>query len=106
MGRTCVDISVGRASAALDFDVRRRGEPSRVDVRRKGKDIALDVEQKNAVLAVGVNGIGPSSDPMVSMICLVGVRPDGREVFMVKEGVFLVGKGEIYRVIKEDELSE
>ena len=55
---------------------------------------------------MGVNGIGPASDPMVSMICLVGVRPDGREVFMVKDGVFLVGKGEIYRVIKEDELSE
>lgn len=106
MRRTCVEISVGRASAALDFDVRRRGESSRTDVRRIGKDIALDVELKNAVLAVGVNGRGPSSNPYVSMICLVGVRPDGREVFMVKDGVFLVGKGEIYRVIKEDELSE
>lgn len=80
MSNACIDISVKRVDAPISLSIIRQGDYLSYSVKRKGANLNI----------------------AVSPICSVGLIKDGREVFLVKDGIFLLQEGKTFRVIKEN----
>jgi hypothetical protein len=102
MNGTCIDISVSRVGIPLLFSAERVQDELSFDAKRVGSSIAFITHRIGDELEVYVGRVSTGLDFSVSLVCSVGKDKDGREVFMVKEGVFLLEDGETFRVIKED----
>lgn len=110
---SCLNASVSRVGESITASVVTNNGIN-VAVERYGRDVSAIARVLNkAVEATAslcskiitpiVTRIG---DPMVAscnMVCSIGMD-NGREVFMVKEGVFLLADGDTFKVIKSYEL--
>lgn len=71
-------------------------------IRILNEPLIIAVEQAEFFSAI----VSLVNEPMVAscnMVCSIGMD-NGREVFMVKEGVFLLADGDTFKVIKSYEL--
>lgn len=66
--------------------------------------IVANISAINHSPIVTVRNINPSLSVSVSQVCSVGLDKSKREIFMVKEGVFLLADGKTFNVIRSDEI--
>lgn len=100
MNGTCIDISVSRVGIPLLFSAERSLNELSFGAKRVGGSIALITHRIGDELDVSAYRVSTGLDFSVSLVCSVGKDEDGREIFMVKEGVFLLVDGETFNVIK------
>lgn len=74
-----------------------------VDIRMLGNPLSATAERVEELLATTSLAYEPMS-VSCNIVCSVGIDNGGREVFMVKEGVFLLADGDTFKVIKSYEL--
>lgn len=95
-------MSVSRVGIPLLFSAEEVQGDLSFDAKRVGSSFTSMTHRIGDKLEVYVGRVSTGLDFSVSLVCLVGKDKDGREVFMVKEGVFLLEDGKTFRVIKED----
>lgn len=99
---SCIDILVRRVSAILSFGSKRLGEGLSFMSERFGHGISFRTERIDDSFVFNAPRVGQPISFHCSLVCSVGYSDDGYEVFLVKEGVFLLSDGLTYRVIKQN----
>lgn len=64
--------------------------------------LKVDLRLLSKPLKVTANRVGRGLTATANIVCSVGYD-DGREIFMVKEGIFLLADGQMFRVIRSNE---
>ena len=99
---SCIDILVRRVSDILSFGSKRLGERLSFMAERTGREISFRTERIDDSFVFNASRVGQPISFHCSLVCSVGYDDDGYEVFLVKEGVFLLSDGLTYRVIKQN----
>ena len=73
-------------------------------ISRLASLLQVSVERYLPQMRINVGASTPSLRVAVSHVCSVGLDENKREVFMVKEGVFLLSDGKTFEVLKQDDI--
>lgn len=85
---SCLTVDISKINGSINVSYSRIGGIVAI-IARVGYSPIINVTPKNAALSV-----------QCSVVCSIGVDDKNREVFMVREGVFLSFDGQTFNVLK------
>lgn len=102
MSSSCISIEITKIEHPFGFNTTREDDAVVIYANKANKSIILSIDREKGDFSYAADRTGPSFGFSTSLVCSIGKDEDGREVFMVMEGVFLVEDGKTFRVIKDN----
>ena len=95
-----IGVNILNAARALSLQLSEGASPIKVEVVPAGKRVSVGVSNAAVSLGPQLSEAARCLKVRCSAVCSVGTDENGYEIFMVKEGIFLLFDGKEFSVLK------